>query len=198
MEACTHSSRDNQSIMTSFILMCTVWLTICVGLLSAEPKIPVSGKVRSTVVLPCTLKVRRETPYVRWSTDKDVFERSGKESFQGEGYEGRVDIPEEQLLKGDCSLVLHNLTLTDNGVYKSYQVVRRTKRSAVREKWDLISSVVLSVDGTSASIQERNEKTNHLEPSVPISDARVNWPRAQVMALSLLSLFLFQLFYKQT
>lgn len=106
-----------------------------------------SGKVRSTVVLPCTLKVRRETPYVRWSTDKDVFERSGKESFQGEGYEGRVDIPEEQLLKGDCSLVLHNLTLTDNGVYKSYQVVRRTKRSAVREKWDLISSVVLSVDG---------------------------------------------------
>lgn len=80
--------------------------------------------------------------------------------FQGEGYEGRVDIPEDQLLKGDCSLVLHNLTLADNGVYKSYQAVRRTKRSAiVREKWDLINSVVLSVDGKWVSLNRIHTDT---------------------------------------
>lgn len=111
------------------------------GVLSAAR---VSGEVSSTVVLPCTLKVPSDSSYIRWSTDKDIFERSGKEWLVGEGYEGRVDVPEDKLLTGDCSLVLHNLTIADKGVYKSYQTVRRTKRSAlVSEKWVQLSSVEL-------------------------------------------------------
>ncbi|KAB5565308.1 hypothetical protein PHYPO_G00239650 [Pangasianodon hypophthalmus] len=182
--------------MTSTFPIGILWITICVGPLSAERQI--TGQVGSTAVLPCKLRVPSKTPYIRWSTDRDVFERSGKESFQAEGYESRVDVPEDQLLKGDCSLVLHNLTLADKGVYKSYQAVRRTKRSTrVDEKWDLINSVELSVDVKPVSSRETNGKRLS-ETSFPTSDARMNWPHPQVMVLSLLSCFLFQLFYEET
>ncbi|XP_053497466.1 uncharacterized protein LOC128618088 [Ictalurus furcatus] len=174
--------------MTTFLPICILWITTCVGLLSAKH---VFGKESSTVVLPCTLRVVGGTPYIRWSTDKgDVFERKGKESFQGDGYGGRVTVPETQLLKGDCSLELKNLTLADKGVYQSYQAVRRTKRSTrVDDKWDLISSV--TVDVTPVPSKETNQK------SVPTGDARTNWPHPQVMVLSLFSCFVFQLFYEE-
>ncbi|XP_026995026.1 uncharacterized protein LOC113638192 isoform X2 [Tachysurus fulvidraco] len=146
--SCTHCKDNKRGIMSSFFYICIVWIAICIGVLDAEVLVSVSGLEKSTVILPCKLRVASETPYIRWSTDKDVFERSGKESFQGQGYEGRVDVPEDQLLKGDCSLKLKNLTLADMGVYKSYQAVRRFKRSAiVQEKWELLNSVELSVNG---------------------------------------------------
>ncbi|KAB5565305.1 hypothetical protein PHYPO_G00239610 [Pangasianodon hypophthalmus] len=136
--------------MTSVFSICIVLGSMCVSLLSAEAEITVSGQVGSTAVLPCELQsVGTETPHIWWTTEsEDVFEREGEESYQGEGYEGRVDVPEEELRKGNCSLVLHNLSLTDAGVYTSYQIVRRTKRSAsLMSKRDLISRVNLSVQG---------------------------------------------------
>ncbi|XP_053340144.1 CD276 antigen homolog [Clarias gariepinus] len=128
--------------MTNFSYICTVWISVCVYLLSAEPEISVSGPVGSTAVLPCQLtSVDTDRLYIRWNTESEiVFERLGERSYQGEGYEGRVDVPVEELRKGNCSLVLHNLTFTDTGVYTSYQTVRRTKRSVVS-----ISRVKLSV-----------------------------------------------------
>ncbi|KAB5565302.1 hypothetical protein PHYPO_G00239570 [Pangasianodon hypophthalmus] len=136
--------------MTSFVSICIVLGSMRVSLLSAEAEITVSGHVGSTAVLPCELQsVGTETPHIWWITEsEDVFEREGEESDQGEGYEGRVDVPEEELRKGNCSLVLRNLTLTDAGVYTSYQIVRRSKRSAsLMSKRDLISRVNLSVQG---------------------------------------------------
>ncbi|XP_034163359.2 CD276 antigen homolog [Pangasianodon hypophthalmus] len=134
--------------MTSFSYICIVWLTFCVGLLSLEPEITVPGQVGSTAVLPCKLqRVGTETPHIRWRIkSEDVFERFGEESYQGEGYEGRVDVPEEELRKGNCSLVLRNLTVTDAGVYTSYQIVKLTKSSASgMTKREEISRVNLSV-----------------------------------------------------
>ncbi|KAM9495490.1 uncharacterized protein Hap1MRO34_018445 isoform 2-T2 [Clarias gariepinus] len=134
--------------MTNFSYICLVWISICVYLLSAEPEISVSGPVGSTAVLPCQLtSVDTDIPYIKWNTESEtVFEREGVDSYQGDGYEGRVDVPVEELRKGNCSLVFHNLTFTDTGVYTSYQTVRHTKRSVrVRRGTVLINSVKLSV-----------------------------------------------------
>ncbi|MCI4381436.1 hypothetical protein PGIGA_G00251570 [Pangasianodon gigas] len=134
--------------MISVFSICIVLGSMCVSLFSAEAEITVSGQVGSTAVLPCELQsVGTETPHIRWRIDSEtVFERLGEDTYQGEGYEGRVDVPEEELRKGNCSLVLHNLTLTDAGVYTSYQTVRRTKRSdSVIPKRKEISRVKLSV-----------------------------------------------------
>ncbi|MCJ8750391.1 hypothetical protein PDJAM_G00263930 [Pangasius djambal] len=136
--------------MNSVFSICIVLGTMCVSLLSAEAEISVSGQVGSTAVLPCELQpVGTETPHIRWRIDSEiVFERVGEESYRAEGYKGRVDVPEEELRKGNCSLVLQNLTLTDAGVYTSYQIVRRSKRSAsVKTKTEEISRVKLSVQG---------------------------------------------------
>ncbi|KAF5897265.1 ATP-binding cassette sub-family G member 2-like, partial [Clarias magur] len=121
-------SRVNLSVSVSTERPKTTPLSV---LLSAEPEISVSGPVGSTAVLPCELtSVDTHTLYIRWNTEAEsVFERVGVDKYQGEGYEGRVDVPVEELRKGNCSLVLHNLTPTDTGVYSSYQTVRHTKRS---------------------------------------------------------------------
>lgn len=119
------------------------------GLLPADSQI-VSARVGSTAVLPCQWRnVLVLTPHVQWSTlSETVFERKGVELYEGEGYKSRVDVPEDQLLKGNCSLVMRNITLSDAGVYESYVSVKRVKRSSSSTKWVLAQSIELSVDGT--------------------------------------------------
>ncbi|XP_046714774.1 uncharacterized protein LOC124392122 isoform X2 [Silurus meridionalis] len=101
----------------------------------------VSAQVGSTAVLPCDWKhLSIQTPHVEWRIgDEIVFERLGKESFQGEGYEGRVDVPEEELLKGNCSLVLKNVSVTDETLYSSYILMTDTKKPV------LVQNIKLSV-----------------------------------------------------
>ncbi|KAF5900484.1 antigen like protein [Clarias magur] len=86
-------------------------------------QVDVSGPVGSTAVLPCELTSvnPKNIPNITWFNKSDtVFERSARTSNQVKRYEGRVDVPVE---KRNCSLVLHNLTLSDTGVYTSYQAV---------------------------------------------------------------------------
>ncbi|KAI5612979.1 hypothetical protein C0J50_4221 [Silurus asotus] len=99
----------------------------------------VSAQVGSTAVLPCDWRhLSIQTPHVEWRAgDEIVFERKGKESFQGKGYEGRVDVPEEELLKGNCSLVLKNVSVTDETLYSSYIVVKNINK--------LVQNIKLSV-----------------------------------------------------
>ncbi|KAF4081716.1 hypothetical protein AMELA_G00164350 [Ameiurus melas] len=142
----TRSSRHYRGITTSFYSICIVLGTVCVNPLSAVPEFTVSGHVGSTAVLPCKLESEDTgTLYIKWQIgSKTVFERHGEETYQGEGYKGRVDVPEEELRKGNCSLVLRNLKPTDAAVYRSFLVVRRTKRSVTR-KTVALSHVDLSV-----------------------------------------------------
>ncbi|KAI5619921.1 hypothetical protein C0J50_20515 [Silurus asotus] len=96
----------------------------------------VSAQVGSTAVLPCDWRhLSIQTPHVEWRAGrKTVFERLGKESSQGEGYEGRVDVPEELLLKGNCSLVLKNVRVTDETLYSSYMGVKNSKKLVQKVK----------------------------------------------------------------
>ncbi|KAB5565306.1 hypothetical protein PHYPO_G00239620 [Pangasianodon hypophthalmus] len=185
----THSSRQYQGIMTSFFPICIVLGSMCVSLLSAEAEITVSGQVGSTAVLPCKLQsVGTETPHIRWLTESEiVFERVlGEESYQAEGYEDRVDVPEEELRKGNCSLVLQNLSLTDAGVYTSYQIVKRTKRStSVKTKTEEINRINLSVQ----------EKPPEKRTEIPTDDAGMKCPHPPIMVLSLISCLLLQFFF---
>ncbi|KAL6473504.1 hypothetical protein MHYP_G00170650 [Metynnis hypsauchen] len=102
--------------------------------------------------------------------------------YQGEGYEGRVDVPEDHLLKGNCSLVLKNVRPEDAGVYESFLLVRRKKRS-LRSKRVFLQRVELSVD-------ERPQQSAYEHQTVT-DDARVNYPPSKIAVLLFLSWRLF-------
>ncbi|KAL6473480.1 hypothetical protein MHYP_G00170410 [Metynnis hypsauchen] len=125
-------------------------LACCAGSLSAQSRIYLSVKAGSSAVLPCDWRNKTqssgERPHIEWRTPSEtVFERWGGDLYQGEGYEHRVDVPEDKLLSGDCSLVLKDVRLTDVGPYESFLLERRTKRS-LRSKRVFIQAVELSVD----------------------------------------------------
>ncbi|KAI5085503.1 hypothetical protein C0J45_2269, partial [Silurus meridionalis] len=106
----------------------------------------VSVQVKSTAVLSCDWRHQSiQTPHVEWRIGREiVFDRLGEESFQGEGYEGRVDVPEEELRKGNCSLVLKNVSVYDETLYSSYMVLINNNKS--------VQKVKLSVSGKWISI----------------------------------------------
>ncbi|KAG7324643.1 hypothetical protein KOW79_012659 [Hemibagrus wyckioides] len=156
---CTQNLRDYSTKLLSFLL--TSWFSNV-----AVPQ-SISAREGFTVVLPCEFKViSLQRLYVGWRTDqKVVFMRLGNDSFQGEGYEGRVDVPEDEMRKGNCSLVLKNVSASDAGIYRSY-----LKR--------FTQSVELSVDET---------------PEIPsvTGEAGMNSPHPLEIVLSLLAFLLY-------
>ncbi|XP_066525453.1 butyrophilin subfamily 1 member A1-like isoform X2 [Hoplias malabaricus] len=138
--------------MISYLLVFFLSFSTCVGPVSAQPPISISVRVGSSALLPCDWRKvsseqsSSESPYVEWRTiSGTVLERRGEELYQSEEYEGRVDVPEDQLLKGDCSLVLKNVRAEDAGIYESYLVVKQKKKS-IQSKRVYLQSVELSVD----------------------------------------------------
>ncbi|KAI5628630.1 hypothetical protein C0J50_10607, partial [Silurus asotus] len=113
---------------------------------SGESVINVTGEEGSTAVLNCKLPRADTQTHIRWSTESGlVFERKGVRFIPGDGYEDRVDVPVGELHKGDCSLVLRNLQLTDKNVYKSSYEVRVSNDTHVNREFKDISRVSLSV-----------------------------------------------------
>ncbi|XP_063041262.1 galectin 17 [Engraulis encrasicolus] len=116
--------------------------------------ISISCGVGQSAVLPCmvlspsssspdqlALPPPSDSPYIQWlSMSETVFERMGPEDFQGEGFEGRADVPQEMLQRGNCSLLLGDARLVDSGVYQSYLVVGQTKvkRKVLLQSVDLV------------------------------------------------------------
>ncbi|KAI5100910.1 hypothetical protein C0J45_9896 [Silurus meridionalis] len=140
------------------------WLSVCVDPISADPHITVEAHVGSTALLPCTLsKVFSKTPHVLWHTDnKVVFERNIDGTYVGRGYEGRVDVPEDELRKGNCSLLLKDVRITDHAFYRSFELAEmkyyrkateiNTVKLDVEECWKISGRVVQSEEATLCSL----------------------------------------------
>ncbi|KAK2834056.1 hypothetical protein Q7C36_014757 [Tachysurus vachellii] len=133
----------------SLLYISILWVCACVD--SAEPNVTVSAPVGSTVILPCNLTEDfKLTSFIKWQLNNDVvFERNSDVTHSGSGYEGRVDVPEDELRKGNCSLVLKNVRFTDDQIYKSFTMEHVDINNPVEAKQ--INSVNLSVDGLQIS-----------------------------------------------
>ncbi|KAL6473482.1 hypothetical protein MHYP_G00170430 [Metynnis hypsauchen] len=182
-------------IMDIFLPAFFLWLVTCTGSLSAQSRIYISVKAGSSAVLPCDWRNKTqssgERPHIEWrSPFETVFERRGRDQYQGEGYEHRVDVPEDKLLSGDCSLVLKDVRLTDAGPYESYLLQRRTRRS-LRSKRVFIQAVELSVEEISedvAEIQIIEEISNSRRAAIPVSsNAGVIQTASQITVFILLT-----------
>ncbi|KAL7868512.1 hypothetical protein SRHO_G00098960 [Serrasalmus rhombeus] len=149
--------------MSAYLQVFVLSLIICAGSLSAQSTIYLSVKVGSSAVLPCdwrniySTQLTSQTLHIEWRTFAEtVFERRGGELYQGELYKDRVDVPEDHLLKGDCSLVLKNVRPEDEGVYESYLLVQQKKRS-MHSKRVFVQSVELSVDDAPQESNSENK-----------------------------------------
>ncbi|XP_046714703.1 uncharacterized protein LOC124392062 [Silurus meridionalis] len=119
----------------------------------------VSAQVGSTAVLPCDCRnISIQTPNVAWRIgNMTVFKRVGNDTSYGEGYEGHVDVSEEELLKGNCSLVLKNVSVTDEALYSSYILTNDKKNP------NFVLRVKLSVSELSEEMKD--------DPSAPSGEA---------------------------
>ncbi|XP_037650139.1 galectin 17 isoform X1 [Sebastes umbrosus] len=108
----------------------------------------VTSKVGNQAVLPCSWKQRLGAAappacHIQWTTPADtVFEQRGEEKWQAEEFEGRVEVPEEKLGSGDCSLIITDVQIGDTGRYESFMVVDGVRSTKTRV---FIQSVKLSV-----------------------------------------------------
>ncbi|KAL6473497.1 hypothetical protein MHYP_G00170580 [Metynnis hypsauchen] len=170
-----------QQLMIMFFLLygSILWSATCVSSLPAPSRIFMFARVGSSAVLPCDWRnVSSQSPHVVWRTFAEtVFERRGGDLYQGEGYEDRVDVPEDHLLKGDCSLELKNVRSEDAGVYESFLLVRRKKRS-LHTKRVFLQSVQLSVEET----PEKSSSSSNENPAAT-GDARMNSPPPKIILL---------------
>lgn len=106
--------------------------------------------VGNQAVLPCSWKPRlgEETPHtchIQWATPADtVFELLGEQKWQAAEFKGRVEVLEEKLGSGDCSLIISDVQIKDAGRYESFMVVDGVRSTKTKV---FIQSVKLSVFG---------------------------------------------------
>ncbi|XP_015259957.1 PREDICTED: uncharacterized protein LOC107104475 isoform X1 [Cyprinodon variegatus] len=113
----------------------------------AQP-VPVISMAGSEVVLPCSwkdtqAKTNPSACHVQWmSPPHTVFEQLGEDKWQAAEFEGRVEVPQENLLSGDCSLIIRDVQIRDTGKYESFILVDGAK---ARNSRVFVQSVKLSV-----------------------------------------------------
>lgn len=115
---------------------------------SAASFLSITSTVGKQVVLPCSWKSRLgqvDPPacHIQWKTpDSTVFEQWGKMKWQAVEFQGRVEVPEDRLGSGDCSLIINDVQIKDTGRYESFMVVNGVMSEKTRV---FIQSVKLSV-----------------------------------------------------
>lgn len=105
------------------------------------------------VVLPCSWKTHlgelaAPDCHIVWSTLADaVFEQRGEDRWEADEFRGRLEVPEERLRSGNCSLTIRDVQIADTGRYQSFMVVNDARSKKTRVS---LQSVKLSVYGQSA------------------------------------------------
>ncbi|KAG9281438.1 hypothetical protein AMEX_G4280 [Astyanax mexicanus] len=183
----SYCSTMRVTLLQPFIML----LAVCARTLSAQSSVTVS--VGSSAVLHCDFKpiassqLSEQSPYIEWkTTSQTVFERLGEVHIHGEGYEGRVDVPEDKLKKGNCSLVLKEVKAEDAGIYESYLVVKRSKRS-IQTKWVFIQSVELSVNDSPAQQNNIENKSDEQDTPKTSSSAGLISVPSQILMFTILT-----------
>ncbi|XP_066538053.1 versican core protein-like isoform X1 [Hoplias malabaricus] len=106
----------------------TVFIIIVAYSQSSQPQINFKGRTGSSAILSCNFSTEllSEYPHVEWRRYYGiVFEKSDEGLYQAEEYKDRIDVPEDKLLNGDCSLVINNIKPEDAGVYEAFLVVKQ-------------------------------------------------------------------------
>ncbi|XP_026155727.1 galectin 17 [Mastacembelus armatus] len=89
----------------------------------------ITSRVGDKAVLPCRWKtVLENVPlqdfHIQWMIPGSlVFEQQGQQMWQAGDFEGRVEVPEQRLEDGDCSLIISDVQISDTGRYESFMVV---------------------------------------------------------------------------
>ncbi|KAI3358244.1 hypothetical protein L3Q82_003238 [Scortum barcoo] len=118
------------------------------SLSSAAQTRSIVSRVGNQAVLPCSWKSRvgevpRSDCHIQWKTPMDtVFELRGDNTWEAEEFKGRVEVPEDRLGSGDCSLIIRDVQIRDTGRYESFMVVDGVRSTKTRV---FIQSVKLSV-----------------------------------------------------
>ncbi|KAJ4927965.1 hypothetical protein JOQ06_015765 [Pogonophryne albipinna] len=118
------------------------------SLSSATSPLSVTFKVGNQAVLPCSWKQRLgevapSTCYIQWTSPADtVFELQGEKKWQADEFQGRMEVTEEKLKSGDCSLVISDVQIGDTGRYESFMLVDGVRSAKTKV---FIQSVKLSV-----------------------------------------------------
>ncbi|MBN3307929.1 BT1A1 protein, partial [Amia calva] len=91
----------------------------------AVPLGPLSINEGSNIVLPCHLKpeVSAVTMEVRWFREKftdPVYVYNNGKFTEGSAYRGRATLFHQELIRGNVSLLLKNVRISDNGLYKCH------------------------------------------------------------------------------
>ncbi|XP_034401589.1 uncharacterized protein lgals17 isoform X2 [Cyclopterus lumpus] len=113
---------------------------------SSPRPLSVTCQVGSRAVLPCSWKKLLDAAppacHVQWASVDTVFELRGDQRWEAEEFQGRVEVPKEQLGGGDCSLVISDVQIGDTGSYESFMVVDGLRATKTRV---FIQTVRLSV-----------------------------------------------------
>ncbi|KAF6719118.1 hypothetical protein FQA47_010510 [Oryzias melastigma] len=115
---------------------------------SAVYPVTVVSTVGSEVVLPCCWKSQLDEAsisahHIQWvAPPNTVFEQRGEEKWQAKEFGGRLQVLEEKLGSGDCSLVIKDVQIRDTGKYESFMVVEAVQSKRTRV---FLQSVKLSV-----------------------------------------------------
>ncbi|XP_062855784.1 CD276 antigen homolog [Trichomycterus rosablanca] len=176
------------------LYICTAILVVsCDGISSEEPLINVNATVGSTALLPCNCTTEPgKTPHVEWIIDTEtVFEREGGDSYHGEGYEGRVDVSEDELNKGNCSLVLKNVTVNDENVYKCSLMVNSEQRPIQKVRLSVVAKETTTPSSDSFRDHSNHSSENENEPP---AGSRSHWIIIIILCVGLVAAAVMMIF----